>query len=97
MMLIRFGELLDRRMTKLILNRLPMTQKEQVEEAMQECKNRERIKNGLPPVGGSTTFAKPAAVRDGPPVNPAGPNLQQMSPKEVCNQTKPIDIHEFFS
>ena len=78
MMLIRFGELLDRRMTKLILNRLPMTQKEEVEEAMHECRNRERIKNGLPPIGGSTTFAKAAGARALDPVESPGPNLLQM-------------------
>jgi len=77
MMLIRFGELIDRRMTKLIQNRHPMTQKELVEEAMRECKNRERIKKGLKPIGEPTSFAKPASAdREGALVT--GPIIMQM-------------------
>jgi hypothetical protein len=78
MMLIRFGELLDRRMTKLIQNRLPMTQKETVQEALSECRDRERVKNGLPPLGQPTNFAKP-----GPPPTtgePAAALLQMPRP-----------------
>lgn len=75
-MLIRFGELLDRRMTKLIQNRLPMTQKETVEEALQECRNRERIKNGLPPLAQPTSFAKATPAQTA--LEPANQVLLQM-------------------